>query len=136
MPAFHESNATRLIIADCHFSHKEASVDPYDSEQLWDVGDRRSIWSNELCSAFKPSRSGGSSSATITAGGQRRHLDKSFGKDVGRWRSTFRNVISLSSVRYFKAGVACLTWSGLCWSPSGVVLPEFADGLDHSGNQT
>lgn len=30
----------RLVIGDCHFSHKEASVDPYDVTQLWDVSDR------------------------------------------------------------------------------------------------
>lgn len=30
----------RLVIANCHFSHKEASVDPHDIEQLWDVSDR------------------------------------------------------------------------------------------------
>ncbi len=30
----------RLVIADCHFSHKEASVDPHDVTQLWDVTDR------------------------------------------------------------------------------------------------
>ena len=30
----------RLVIADCHFSHKEASVDPHDVIQLWDVSDR------------------------------------------------------------------------------------------------
>src|SRR4029453_16796613 len=30
----------RLVIADCHFSHREASCDPYDVLQLWDVSDR------------------------------------------------------------------------------------------------
>jgi predicted phosphodiesterase len=30
----------RLVIGDCHFSHKESSVDPYDIEQLWDLSDR------------------------------------------------------------------------------------------------
>jgi hypothetical protein len=30
----------RLVLGDCHFSHKEASVDPYDVAQLWDVSDR------------------------------------------------------------------------------------------------
>jgi calcineurin-like phosphoesterase family protein len=30
----------RLVIADCHFSHKEASVDPNDITQLWDISDR------------------------------------------------------------------------------------------------
>lgn len=30
----------RLVIGDCHFSHKESSVDPHDVEQLWDVTDR------------------------------------------------------------------------------------------------
>lgn len=30
----------RLVIEDCHFSHKESSVDPHDVAQLWDVGDR------------------------------------------------------------------------------------------------
>jgi predicted phosphodiesterase len=29
----------RLEMGDCHFSHKEASVDPYDAAQLWDVSD-------------------------------------------------------------------------------------------------
>lgn len=29
----------RLIMEDCHFSHKEASVDPYDVAQLWDFVD-------------------------------------------------------------------------------------------------
>src|SRR5262249_24346094 len=30
----------RLVIEDCHFSHMEASVDPHDVAQLWDVSDR------------------------------------------------------------------------------------------------
>jgi hypothetical protein len=30
----------RLVIADCHFSHKEASVDPHNVAELWDVSDR------------------------------------------------------------------------------------------------
>jgi Calcineurin-like phosphoesterase superfamily domain len=30
----------RLVVGDCHFSHKEASVDPHDVAQLWDVSDR------------------------------------------------------------------------------------------------
>jgi hypothetical protein len=30
----------RLVVGDCHFSHKEASVDPYDVAQLWDISDR------------------------------------------------------------------------------------------------
>jgi predicted phosphodiesterase len=30
----------RLVLADCHFSHKEASVDPFDVTQLWDASDR------------------------------------------------------------------------------------------------
>jgi hypothetical protein len=30
----------RLVLGDCHFSHKEASVDPHDVAQLWDVSDR------------------------------------------------------------------------------------------------
>lgn len=30
----------RLVIGDCHFSHKESSVDPHDVAQLWDVSDR------------------------------------------------------------------------------------------------
>lgn len=29
----------RLVIDDCHFSHKEASVDPHDIEQLWEISD-------------------------------------------------------------------------------------------------
>jgi hypothetical protein len=29
----------RLAIGDCHFSHKESSVDPHDIAQLWDVSD-------------------------------------------------------------------------------------------------
>lgn len=29
----------RLEIGDCHFSHKESSVDPHDVAQLWDVSD-------------------------------------------------------------------------------------------------
>jgi len=29
----------RLVIGDCHFSHKESSVDPYDVAQLWDISD-------------------------------------------------------------------------------------------------
>jgi predicted phosphodiesterase len=27
----------RVIVGDCHFSHKEASIDPHDMEQLWDI---------------------------------------------------------------------------------------------------
>jgi len=30
----------RLIIGDCHFSHKESSADPHDVAQLWDISDR------------------------------------------------------------------------------------------------
>src|SRR5262245_34147003 len=30
----------RLVVGDCHFSHKESSVDPYDVDQLWDISDR------------------------------------------------------------------------------------------------
>jgi hypothetical protein len=30
----------RLVLGHCHFSHKEASVDPHDVAQLWDVSDR------------------------------------------------------------------------------------------------
>ncbi len=30
----------RLIVEDCHFSHKESSVDPFDVAQLWDVSDQ------------------------------------------------------------------------------------------------
>ena len=29
----------RLVVGDCHFSHKESSVDPYDISQLWDISD-------------------------------------------------------------------------------------------------
>lgn len=29
----------RLVVGDCHFSHKESSVDPHDVTQLWDIGD-------------------------------------------------------------------------------------------------
>ena len=29
----------RLVIGDCHFSHMESSVDPFDVAQLWDYGD-------------------------------------------------------------------------------------------------
>lgn len=31
----------RLVIGDCHFSHKEASVDPHDVMQLWDISEHR-----------------------------------------------------------------------------------------------
>lgn len=30
----------RLVVGDCHFSHKESSVDPHDIVQLWDIDDR------------------------------------------------------------------------------------------------
>jgi hypothetical protein len=30
----------RLTLGDCHFSHKESSVDPHDVAQLWDISDR------------------------------------------------------------------------------------------------
>jgi hypothetical protein len=29
----------RLVVEDCHFSHKEASVDPFDIEQLWELSE-------------------------------------------------------------------------------------------------
>jgi predicted phosphodiesterase len=29
-----------LVLGNCHFSHKEGSVDPYDAAQLWEVSDR------------------------------------------------------------------------------------------------
>jgi len=38
--AFMARTQPRLVLADCHFSHKEASVDPNDVAQLWDVSDR------------------------------------------------------------------------------------------------
>ena len=38
--AFMAGMLPRLVIGDCHFSHKESSVDPHDIEQLWDVSDR------------------------------------------------------------------------------------------------
>jgi hypothetical protein len=28
-----------LVVGDCHFSHKESSVDPHDVAQLWDISD-------------------------------------------------------------------------------------------------
>lgn len=31
----------RLVIGDCHFSHKESSVDPHDVSQLWDLSEPR-----------------------------------------------------------------------------------------------
>ena len=30
----------RLVIEECHFSHKESSVDPHDVEQLWHISER------------------------------------------------------------------------------------------------
>lgn len=30
----------RLVVGDCHFSHRESSVDPHDVSQLWDVSDQ------------------------------------------------------------------------------------------------
>ena len=30
----------RLVIGDCHFSHKDSSIDPHDVAQLWDISDR------------------------------------------------------------------------------------------------
>jgi predicted phosphodiesterase len=30
-----------LVVGECHFSHKESSVDPHDVAQLWDVSERR-----------------------------------------------------------------------------------------------
>jgi hypothetical protein len=30
----------RLVVENCHFSHKESSVDPHDVTQLWDISDR------------------------------------------------------------------------------------------------
>lgn len=38
--AFMARMQPRLVVADCHFSHKESSVDPHDVGQLWDVSDR------------------------------------------------------------------------------------------------
>jgi hypothetical protein len=31
----------RLVIGDCHFSHKDSSIDPHDVAQLWDISDRQ-----------------------------------------------------------------------------------------------
>ena len=31
----------RLVLGDCHFSHKESSVDPHDVAQLWNVSEVR-----------------------------------------------------------------------------------------------
>ena len=30
----------RLVLDDCHFSHKEASIDPHDVAQLWELSDQ------------------------------------------------------------------------------------------------
>lgn len=38
--AFMARMRPRLVLGECHFSHKEASVDPFDIEQLWDISDR------------------------------------------------------------------------------------------------
>jgi predicted phosphodiesterase len=38
--AFMARMRPRLVLGECHFSHKEASIDPHDVEQLWDVSDR------------------------------------------------------------------------------------------------
>jgi predicted phosphodiesterase len=37
--AFMETLRPRLVIADCHFSHEEASVDPFSLEEMWALRD-------------------------------------------------------------------------------------------------
>jgi predicted phosphodiesterase len=43
----------RLVIGDCHFSHKESTVDPHDVEQLWDISDRRLCLEERASVAFQ-----------------------------------------------------------------------------------
>jgi hypothetical protein len=42
----------RLIIGDCHFSHKESTVDPFDVLQLWNVSEHRLDLAEKAQQAF------------------------------------------------------------------------------------
>ena len=42
----------RLVLGDCHFSHKESSVDPFDVMQLWDLSEHRLNLSERAVLAF------------------------------------------------------------------------------------
>lgn len=42
----------RLIVGDCHFSHKESSVDPYDVAQLWDICEHPPVLAERADLAF------------------------------------------------------------------------------------
>lgn len=42
----------RLVIENCHFSHKESSVDPCDAAQLWDISDGPIDLMERAASAF------------------------------------------------------------------------------------
>jgi len=42
----------RMVLEDCHFSHRESSVDPYDIAQLWDLEEERECLSGRAEQAF------------------------------------------------------------------------------------
>lgn len=42
----------RLVIGDCHFSHKEANIDPHDVEQLWELSERPLDLTGKATTAF------------------------------------------------------------------------------------
>jgi hypothetical protein len=43
----------RLVIGDCHFSHKQSPVDPFDVTQLWDVSEQRPTMAERAARAFR-----------------------------------------------------------------------------------
>ena len=42
----------RLVIGDCHFSHKEANLDPHSVEQLWELSERPLELTGKATAAF------------------------------------------------------------------------------------
>lgn len=44
-----------LELEGCHFSHKDASVDPHDVDQLWSIGDEERDMSSRATAAFAAS---------------------------------------------------------------------------------
>jgi len=50
---FMERMQPRLVLEDCHFSHRESYVDPFDVSQLWDLSEHRLPLEEKASLAFK-----------------------------------------------------------------------------------
>lgn len=107
----------RLVVEDCLFSHKEASVNPFDVVQLWDVSDRPLELMERAALAF-------------AAAVQRWQF---VGHYHRWWAATPRGPVGWSGMgplefspgeRYFVVTAAvCSGWCGLLDTVSGVLQP-------------